>query len=196
MSLYRRAWSIALAAAVILGACAPTRFVYAPVSTTSGEVEGAPAVVYDLPPGDASGDVRVAMLGIATLEPAGGIQDSTLRAIHVALEVRNRSDGLWTIDPGEAHLALTSDRARSEIYATSSQVRALPRVDVAPRAQATVHLYFPLPLHLRTERTLPGFDVIWTLRMGTRAVTERTQFQRFVAAPPADPVGERYLPGL
>jgi hypothetical protein len=191
MTVYRRASSIVAVAAVILGACAPTRFVYAPVSTTSGEVEGAPAVVYDLPPGAARGDVRVAMLGIALLQPLG-VEDSTLRAIHVAMEVRNRSDELWTIDPAEAHLVLATDRTRSEIYATSAQIHPMPRIDVAPRSQAAIHLYFPLPLHLQTERSLPGFDVIWSIRTGSRAVTERTGFQRFIASPPVDPAAGRY----
>lgn len=195
MSVNRRACSVICAAVVILGACAPTRFVYAPVSTTSAEIAGAPAVVYALPPGDARGDARVAMLGIAMLQPRG-IEDSTLRAIHVALEVRNGSDQVWTVDPAEAHLVLATDHVRSDIYATSARIEPLPRVDVAPHGQAAVHLYFPLPLHLRTERSLPAFDVIWSIRTGGRAVTERTSFQRFIAGPPIDRRGAAIPPEL
>lgn len=126
------------------------------------------------------------MLGLAALQPVG-IADHTLRAIHVVVEVHNRSGEVWSFDPAEAHAELTTPRERSEVYATSARIRPLPHVDVAPRSQATIHLYFPLPLHLQAERLLPRFDVIWSIRTGEHAVTERTAFQRFIATPSANP---------
>jgi hypothetical protein len=188
MGTCRRAFGSVLAGAVILVACAPRPFVYAPVSTTSAEIAGSPAVVYALPPDDPRGDVSVAMLGLAALRP-DGIDDSTLRAVHVALEVRNRSHETWTIEPSEAHLELTSTHGRSDVTATSARIRPLPRLDVPAGGHAVLHLYFPLPLHLQSEKALAAFDVLWTLRFADRAVTERTSFQRFLAAPPASPTG-------
>ncbi|CAN5922201.1 hypothetical protein BH11MYX4_BH11MYX4_13860 [soil metagenome] len=190
MSPYRYTWSL-LVCATLAVTCAPTRFTYAPVSTTSADVEGAPAVVYDIPPGAGRGDVRVAMLGLAALRPAG-VEDSTLRVLHVALEIRNRSAERWSLDPSEAHLELATEHERMEVYATSARISALPVVDVAPGGHETVHLYFPLPIRLQTERALPSFDVLWTVRLPSRAVTERTSFQRFIAPPPVDPRAGRY----
>jgi len=186
MRPYRTPCCIAGALGLVLAACAPSGFVYAPVRTTSAEVEGAPAVVYDMPLHDAKGDVRVAMLGLAALQPVD-VADNTLRAIHVVVEVHNRSGEVWSFDPAEARAELTTRRERSEVYATSARIRPLPQVDVAPQSQAVIHLYFALPLHLQAERLLPRFDVIWSIRMGEHAVTERTAFQRFIAAPPVDP---------
>ena len=185
MSPCRQAWCVLVCASVLV-TCAPTRFTYAPVSTTSADVEGAPAVVYKMPPGDNQGDVRVAMLGLADLRPAG-LEDSTLRAIRIALEISNRSAQRWSLDPSEARLELATEHDRTEVYATSAQLRPLPVVDVAPGGHGTIHLYFLLPIKLQTERALPAFDLLWSVRLPSRAVTQRTSFQRFIAAPPVDP---------
>ena len=167
-------------AAVAFVACAPARYVYAPVMTTSADLEGAPAAVYKMPPGWPRGDVRLAMLGVVELRP-GGLSDSTLRAIHVALAVSNRSDEHWTVDPSEEHLTLVMNHERSEIYATTAEIARAPTVDVPPLSTRSIGLYFPLPFQLQKEGKLPSFDVVWTVHTGSSAITERTPFQRFLA---------------
>lgn len=185
----------AVAAVAFLG-CAPTRYVYTPVMTTSAELEGAPAAVYEMPSGSSRGDVRVAMVGVAALRP-GGLKDSTLRAIHVALAVSNRSDEHWTVDPSEEHLSLVMNHELSDIYATTAEITRAPTVDVPPGSTRSIDLYFPLPLQLQLqkENKLPSFDVVWTVHTGSRAITQRTPFQRFLAQSSPLDSRDRRLPG-
>lgn len=171
---------------VALSACAPTRYSYAPVTTTSAELAGASAAVYGMPPGAPRGDVRVAMLGITSMGPVGTHEPGS-DAIHVALAVSNRSDETWTVDPSEQHLTLTLKRQRSDIYATTrGGVSPSGTVLVLPRSTRMINLYFPLPIQFQKEDAPPPFDVIWTVHAGGRAVTQRTPFQRFIISPTPD----------
>lgn len=158
--------------------CTPTHYRYAPLTTTSAELVGAPAATYEMP----GGDVRLAMLGIASLR-SNGLEDSTLRAVHIALAASNRSDEHWTVDASEARLSMVVRRERSDIYATTLEVGRAPVVDVPPRSTRMIDLYFPLPIQLANKDALPSFEVLWTVHAGTRTITERTPFQRTLSAP-------------
>lgn len=171
----------AVIAAVALSGCAPTRYSYAPVTTSSADLEGASAAVYGMPPESPRGDVRIAMLGVSSMSPMG-TQESKSDAIHVALSISNRSDETWTVDPSEQHLTLTLKRERSDIYATTGDGRSTT-VSVLPRSTRVINLYFPLPIQLQKEDAPPPFDVIWTVHAAGRAVTQRTPFQRFIVSP-------------
>jgi hypothetical protein len=166
-------------AAAALVCCAPARYFYAPVQTTSADLEGAPAAIYEMPSDSPRGDVRIAMLGVAALRP-GGLEDSTLSAIHVALAVSNRSNERWTVDPSEGHLTLVMNHERSDIYATTAEIARTSPVVIPPRSTRTIDLYFPLPLTLQKENKLPPFEVVWSVHIGSRAITQRTPFQRFL----------------
>ena len=85
-----------LVAAFLLG-CAQERYVYGPVRTTGAEIAGAPAASYEIPSGAPRGSMRLAMMGLSTLRSVH-IEDSTLRAVRLALVVSNRSDETWTVD--------------------------------------------------------------------------------------------------
>lgn len=58
------------------------------------------------------------------------------------------------------------------------------RADVCGRHPAAhdahINLYFPLPLTLQKENRLPAFEVVWSVHIGSRAITQRTPFQRFL----------------
>jgi hypothetical protein len=172
----------AVIAAVALWGCAPTRYSYAPVTTTSADLEGASAAVYGMPPEAPRGDVRIAMLGVSSIS-AIGTQESKSDAIHLALSVSNRSDETWTVDPSEQRVSVTLKRQRSELYATTGDGRSTTVVSVLPRSTKVINLYFPLPIQFRREDAPPPFDVVWTVHAGGRAVTQRTPFQRFVVSP-------------
>jgi hypothetical protein len=177
-------------APVALSSCAPTRYSYAPVTTTGADLGGASAAVYGVPPEAPRGDVRVAMLGISSVSPLGS-QESPADAIHVALAVSNRSDETWTVDPSEQRLTLTMKRQRSDVYAATRDVTRSTAVLVPPRSTRMIDLYFPLPIQFQKEVAPPPFDVIWTIHAGSRGVTQRTPFQRFVVSP--TPEDERDL---
>ena len=172
----------AVITAVAVSACAPTRYSYAPVTTTSADLEGASAAVYGMPPEAPRGDVRIAMLGVSSMSPIG-TQESKSDAIHVALSVSNRSDETWTVDPSEQRITLTLKRQRSELYATTGDGRSTTAVSVLPRSTKVINLYFPLPIQFQKEDAPPPFDVLWTVHAGGRAVTQRTPFQRFIVSP-------------
>ena len=176
--------------AVALTACAPTRYSYAPVTTTSAELAGASAAVYGMPPGSPQGEVRIAMLGVTSMGPVGTHEVGS-DAIHLALAVSNRSDETWTVDPSEQHLTLTLKRQRNEIYATSGEIPRSSTVLVLPRSTRMIDLYFPLPIQFQKEDSPPPFEVVWTVHAGGRAVTQRTPFQRFIVSP--TPAEERDL---
>jgi hypothetical protein len=181
-------------ASVALSACEPTRYAYAPVTTTSADLAGASAAAYGIPPDAPRGDVRLAMMGISSLaatEGAPGSRDrgDTMRtdAIHIGLAVSNRSDQAWTVDPSEQHLTLTVKQHRNDIWATNREMALSGPVVVPPRSTRMIDLYFPLPIDFKKEDAPPPFDVVWTVHAGAQPVSRRTTFQRFIVSPAPEP---------
>ena len=171
----------AVAGAVLLTGCASDRYTYAPVTTSSAELEGVSAAVYGVPPVAPRGEVRVAMLGVGSAPAIGG-QETRSRVVHVALAVSNRADEPWGVDPSEQRLTFTAKRKRSDLYATGDASRAGPLV-VAPRSTRVIDLYFGLPIQLEKESSPPSFELRWTVHAGSRSITQVTPFQRFLVAP-------------
>jgi len=184
---------LALATLLFLG-CAP-RYVYAPVSTTtSADLVGATAAVYEMPPDAPRGHVRVATLGVTSLKP-GGLEVSPLRAIHIAIGVSNESDERWSVAPSEGYLALETGRQPEEIQSTTTEVARPTAIDIPPRSTRLVHLYFPLPFELQRVERLPSFEVVWTVHAGSHTITRRTAFQRFLAEQPLESAAYDLGPG-
>ena len=171
----------AVAGAVLLTGCASDRYTYAPVTTSSADLEGVSAAVYGVPPDAPRGEVRVAMLGVGSAPATGGGEKSS-RVVHVALAVANRADEPWRVDLSEQRLTFTAKRERSDLYATGDASRAGPLV-VAPRSTRVIDLYFALPIQLEKESSPPSFELRWTVHAGSRSITQVTPFQRFLVAP-------------
>lgn len=171
-----------VAGAILLAGCAPDRYTYAPVTTSSADLEGPSTAVYGVPPDAPRGEVRVAMLGVAPA-PALGAQDMRSRAVHVALAVSNRADEPWTIDPSEQRLTFTAKRERSDVYAMTGDAARVGPVLIPARSTRVIDLYFALPIQLEKESALPPFELRWTVHAGSRSITQRTPFQRFLVAP-------------
>ncbi|MDB5218553.1 MAG: hypothetical protein JWO86_6480 [Myxococcaceae bacterium] len=178
----RNRCTAAVVAALALTACTPTRYGYAPVTTTSAELEGSSAAVYAMPPDAPRGEVRIAMLGVAE-SSTPGMQETRSRKIHVALAVSNRADETWTVDPSEQRLTLTNNRERSDVYATTRNDAGSSSVIVPPRSTRVIDLYFPVPIQLQKDDALPPFDIRWTVHAAGRSITQRTPFERFLVAP-------------
>jgi hypothetical protein len=191
-AMKRNHFAAAVAGMVLLAGCAPDRYSYAPVTTSSADLEGASAAVYGVPPDAPRGEVRVAMLGVAAAPALGGAQETRSRAIHVALAVSNRADEPWTIDPSEQRLTFTAKRERSDVYPMTSDAARAGSVLVPARSTRVIDLYFALPIQLEKESALPPFELRWTMHAGSRSVTQRTPFQRFLVAPtPSEDRGPR-----
>ena len=171
----------AIAGAVLLTGCASDRYTYAPVTTSSADLDGVSAAVYGVPPDAPRGEVRVAMLGVGSAPAISG-QETSSRVVHVALAVSNRADEPWRVDPSEQRLTFTAKRERSDLYATGDASRAGSLV-VAPRSTRVIDLYFALPVQLEKESSPPSFELRWTVHAGSRSITQVTPFQRFPVAP-------------
>jgi hypothetical protein len=175
----------ALAVALVLSpaACAPTRYAYAPVTSTttstSAELVGHPAADYAFPPGSPHGRVRLATFGVAQ------VTATSPWFFHLRMVATNQGDEPWTIDKNEQRLqlAIGDDGKRSASVQPTTDVDGSPaRVEVAPGETKTVDLYFPRAPGARDAAEVPAFETIWTVHVGSRAITIATPFERFLAS--------------
>jgi hypothetical protein len=136
-----------LGLAVVSGACGNIRYAYAPVVTTSAEVEGHAAAV--APPPE-KGELRVASLGVAEVTPPSTIAGKSFRVLFVRFVVDNQSDEEWLFDQAEqrganghpscAPPSRTTSSSRSESatraisLASTSSGRCAPREEWSPAA--------------------------------------------------------------
>jgi hypothetical protein len=137
-----------------LAACG-SRDVYAPTTTTSAELAGAPSVTYAITP---RGEVRLASYGLAPDAPR----------IHIGLAVSNRSEETWTVDAREQHLSLAGGAA---LLADAPE-----HVDIPPHATRFVDLVFPVELVVGRNGDVPAFDVGWVVHAGKTIVAGTTPF--------------------
>lgn len=183
--------SLASFASLVIVACAPTRYEYAPVATTSGELVGVPSVDRKVR-GSEEGNVRLGAVGIDTI-PSPGVADvAGVRAAHLRLTVTNRSTQTWTVEGAEQRLVL--DKGETITAALGNNGTYAHTVAVAPGVTQSIDLYFPLPADQRKASELPKFRAIWTVRTGGRPLTEQTSFERVIAEPAPSPP-QRDAPG-
>lgn len=171
-----------LALALSAAACSPTRYAYAPVTTTSAEIVGHPAADYAVPPDSPQGRVRLATFGIAQLQREGRW------FFHVRMSARNESQETWSVDKNEQvlEIAIGDDRERTTRVRPAIDVDDTPtQVEVPSRETRSLDLFFPLPPGAEDATDVPEFKVVWTVRAGARDVTVSTPFQRFLASGPA-----------
>lgn len=171
----------ALAGAFVLAACAPARFAYAPVATTSADYAGNAAASYSVPREDPKGEVHVAVLGVAEVRRQRSA--FTDKAVRVSLVVENRSAERWLVDGGEQHVELVAHHVRTVLDVRNDDDGRSPLVDVPPRSTQWVDLLFLVP-DGTDERLLGAIDVLWSVRMGSgKRAAHATRFQRMLAPP-------------
>lgn len=178
---------IALVALVAAAAgCSSARYVYRPEENAMARVSGHTAAYYDVPPQSPHGDVRVATLGIATLEPQDE-EGERIHAMHVRLVVANNDDvAPWQLDTRQQIGSLDHDGQSRPAFATASIGRP-PIVTIARGASATIDLYYPLPESMQKASKVPHFEVLWRVQTPEGAVAERTTFERLRIEPPPAP---------
>lgn len=164
----------ALAATAAALGCEPTRYLYAPATTTL--TSAAPAesrnAEYPFPPDSPHGEIRLATAGLAKAS------EDAPATILVRMTVRNRSDERWVVDTREQTLVLaTRDYRRAPATLASPPAR----IEIPPSGSATIDLAFTVPVVAPTASEIPAFDTVWTVHVGARAVTTRTTFERLVA---------------
>jgi hypothetical protein len=175
-----------LAALVLTSSCAANRSPSA--SESSSNVSGAPAALYPIPPASPHGEVRVATLGIATLQPGRELMDR-LKALHVRMTVTNDDDRTaWEIDTREQHAILDRYGRSRPAFASSTSGRP-PLVTIVPGASVAIDLYYPLPATMQHAERVAFYELLWLVQTGTpKPVTQRTSFQgTWIERPSATP---------
>ncbi|MBS2018831.1 MAG: hypothetical protein JST00_38545 [Deltaproteobacteria bacterium] len=172
---------LALAGSLALAACAPARFAYAPVATTSADFAGNAAASYSVPQKAPSGEVHVAVLGVAEVRrPRSTFTD---KAIRVSLVVENRSAERWLVDGAEQHVELVAHHVRTVLDVRSGDDGRPLLVEVPPGSTQWVDLLFLVP-EGTDERLLGALEVLWSVRMGSGEHAARgTRFQKMLAPP-------------
>jgi hypothetical protein len=167
--------SLAVLVAALGAGCSEPRYVYAPVRTTSAEIDGASSAVRVVPPGE----VRVTTVGIVSLTQGGGGGGTRIssRALHLQFVVVNRTDRDWAFE-GDAQRV---ESARQTFHATNADLGPPPRVVFPAQSTRATELYFPLPPAFE----LGAFDLVWTLHDG-EPHTYRTSFERFLSVAPPE----------
>ena len=166
--------------------CASGHYIYGPEENATASVSGRRAAYYKIPSEAPHGDVRVAALGIATLEPKGDDKDRT-HAMLVRMVVNNNDDNTaWDIDTREQVGSLDGFGRSRPAFAWVNVGRP-PIVRVRPGASVTIDLYFPLPASMQKASQIPQFEVLWHVVTPGGPVTERTSFERIYVEPPAPP---------
>jgi hypothetical protein len=169
------------AAVLAAAACGPPRYVYAPATVTSAEIAGTAALSYSIPPGAPRGELRVATLGITELADA--------RAIHVRIEVKNRSDEVWRVDGHDQLADIGVVRRPRLLSAIGEDLTSPPAIAIGPGETGELDVFFMLPPDIALD-TPVSFDAIVLVRTGERFVTQRAHFERFLAAPAEPPIRE------
>jgi hypothetical protein len=170
-----RAFACWLVLALCCGGCGTLRYAYAPVTTTSAEVEGHAAAVAAI---SGKGELRVASLGVAEVTPPSTIAGKPFRALFVRFVVDNQSDEAWTFDPAEQRIELPAGGTSTMRWASTATGERPPVVHVAARSSVTDDVLFSIGA--RDEGDLARFDVVWTVRPRERVVTGRAAFVRHI----------------
>jgi hypothetical protein len=182
-------FGIALAALPCGAGCSTALHAQRPDENGTTSASARPAAYYEIPARRPHGDVRVATLGVATLEPRGDDTDR-VQAMHVRLIADNNDDAAaWQIDTREQTTALDGYGQSRPAFASASVGRP-PLVTVVPGDSTTIDLYYPLPSPLQRAAGIPHVDVVWRVQTPEGLATRRTTFDALhVEPPPFDQVG-------
>lgn len=178
-----------------LAACGQLRYSYAPVTTTSAEVEGHAGAI--VPIEGTKGELRLASLGVAQVTPPSNVNAKPFRALFVRFVVRNESDREWAFDQAEQRIDLEERGVHITRWASTATGERPPMIRVPAHGTSSVDLLFSVGQ--RDEGDLSRFEVVWTVRPGGRVVSGRAAFARQLTtrepAPAAfDPEGAATYP--
>jgi hypothetical protein len=168
-----------LAVATLALAACEGKYVYRPAvtTTTSATIAGRPASYYEVPSEAPTGHVRLATVGFAQIAHRDEPNGPVVQALHVEMKVANNSDRPWTVDTRDQRATIPGYGESRAAYAIADQ-GSPPVINVAPRSERTIELFYPLPGAEQKASQLPAFDVVWTVDTGVRRVVERTPFER------------------
>jgi hypothetical protein len=181
-----RAVGLGVLVLATVAGCAPAaQYIYRPEQNATASVAGRPAALYQIPPEAPRGDVRIAALGIATLQPQGG--GTRVRAMHLRMIVDDNDDAAWTADTREQIGVLDGAGQSRPAFAATSRGQP-PAIEIPAGGSVTIDLFYPVPAAMQSASQVPHFHVVWHVHTPARVVAERTSFERLrieTAAPPS-----------
>jgi hypothetical protein len=147
-----------------------------------------PAERIAIPQEAPQGTIQIASYGVTRLASGG----ANIPALHVRMIVSNDGDDVpWTIDSRKQMVEISGEGQSRAMY-VNADVNTLPVLSIGRREHRTLDFYFPLPSTIHSDTGLHGFQVLWDVDTGTRAVASRTSFDRVSQAPSyayAEPYG-------
>jgi hypothetical protein len=165
-------------ALTLLGGCAENRYLFKPSQQATAQVNGLPAARYAIPPERPQGEVLVVSTGVTEIKPDNVKQ----RALFARVIVSNNSDeSTWQLDTRKQAAVLGNTRIAPTYVNTFGQ--PIPVVEIPKGDKRTIDFYFPLPAGTQTNGDLAQFDLSWNVDTGTRAIAERTSFDRYRVEP-------------
>jgi hypothetical protein len=178
------------AALLVTIGCASGHTLYRGEEPATALLLGRPALVYPLPPRSAletpHGEVRMAVLGIATIAPRGA-DGAPVRAVHVTLVADNHDDRApWQLDTRRQIGGLVG-RGQSRAAFAASSVGQPPIVTIQPGSVARVDLYYPLPHVMQRVTQVGQFDLLWLVTTPEGAFADEASFGRMHLEAPARP---------
>jgi hypothetical protein len=173
----RASFGIALAAIWLVG-CAESRYIYRPAQQATATVGNLPAARYAIPAERPTGEVLIASPGLTAMPEA----DGRTPALFVRMVVTNNSDDTpWTVDTRQQFAFIGGEKqSPSFVNGAKPQETALQ----IPRGEKKlVDLYYPLPAKIEGDEQIPQFELAWTVATPSRAIAERTAFDRLRIEP-------------
>lgn len=168
---------------VVAAGCAGRSYVYRPTTQVTATQNGQPASRYAVPPESPRGEVLLSTAGVTMLDVA---PDRREPFVHVRMTIANNNAGnAWRVDPGRQLLSLGGQPGVQPRYA-STEPRPPGILEVGPGQKAVVDLFFPASPARPKE--VPAFDLLWSVDVGTRVVSERTPFERLELEPAPSPM--------
>jgi hypothetical protein len=164
-----------------LAGCA--EYIYRPSENATAEIRGHVAAKYDIPAQSPQGDVRIASFGFTKIQ-AENDPHTSHPAVHLRLIVANNSNELWTVDTRQIKIDFAGSAQSTAAFVTTREGdEGLPIVQIAPKGQRVIDLFYPLPASMPKASKLPEFDALWQVHAGNQVVTERTPFERLRIEP-------------
>lgn len=180
--LFRGRASIVIAAlTILLGGCAEGRYIYRPAQQATATVGNLPAARYAIPSERPSGEVLIASSGLSTLPES----DGRAPALFVRMIVTNNSDETaWTLDTRQQFAIIGGQKQSPAFVNTAKPSESV--LQIARGEKRLVDLYYRLPPKVEGDDQIPQFDFAWNVQTSTRAVADRTSFDRMSVEPAYD----------
>jgi hypothetical protein len=161
--------ALGLTSIVLSGLACSTPQTYVPAERRATSTKGNEAI-YNEPPGNPTGTVRIQYEGIDDYEVQKG---KKVRALHLHMVASNHAtQGTWNIHPNDSFVSFPNGTRAQPVAANP------PTLELQPGELRPMELYFPLPAGLKSEDDIREFDFHWQAKAVDQTVTETTPFDR------------------